>query len=103
MTVYAAQTGVFAGICLGYGILFLFVGLRRRQNKQLNLLFALFALAYTGTLLLGIWYRSQTSVEAFLAISRWDGIFIATAFITLNWYVATLHTRPFSRNTIYGA
>lgn len=88
MSIYTTLIGVIAGICLGYSILFLFTGLRRHQNRQSNLLFALFAFAYTGTLLMGIWYRSQTTAVAFLAISRWDVIFIAAAFIALNWYVA---------------
>lgn len=101
MPIYAALIGVFAGICLGYGILFLFVGLRRRQNKQLNLLFSLFAFAYAGTLLMGIWYRGQTSVDSFLAINRWDGIFIALAFISLNWYVAT-YTTIFPKYYLWG-
>ena len=101
MIIYSALIGVFAGICLGYSILFLFVGLRRHHNKQLNLLFALFAFAYAGTLLMGIWYRGQTSVEAFLAISRWDGVFIALAFISLNWYVAT-YTSFFPRYYLWG-
>jgi len=101
MSIYAALIGVFAGICLGYSILFLFVGLRRRENKQLNLLFALFAFAYAGTLIMGIWYRGQTSVDAFLAISRWDGIFVATAFIALNWYVAT-YTAVFPKYYLWG-
>lgn len=100
MSIYATLIGIIAGICLGYGILFLFVGLRRRQYKQLNLLFALFAFAYAGTLLMGIWYRGQTSVEAYLAISRWDGIFIATAFIALNWYVAT-YTAVFPKRYLW--
>lgn len=101
MTIYAAIIGVLAGICLGYSFLFLFVGLRRRQAKQQNLLFALFAFAYAGTLLMGIWYRGQTTVEGYLAISRWDGIFIATAFIALNWYVAT-YTAVFSKYYLWG-
>ncbi len=88
MSIYAAVIGTIAGICLGYAILYLFVGLRRREDKRLNLTFALFALGYAGTLLLGIWYRSQTTAAEFLAISRWDGVFIWLAFVALNWYVA---------------
>ncbi len=88
MSIYATIISLIAGICLGYALLYLFVGLRRGQDKRLNLLFALFALGYAGTLLMGIVYRSQATVEAFLAISRWDGIFIWLAFVALNWYVA---------------
>ena len=88
MSIYATLIVLIAGICLGYALLYLFVGLRRGQGKRLNLLFALFALGYAGTLLMGIVYRSQTTVEAYLAISCWDGIFIWLAFVALNWYVA---------------
>jgi len=89
MSIYATLIGAIAGICFGYSILYLFVGLRRSEDKRLNLTFALFALGYAGTLLLGIWYRDQTTAADFLAISRWDGIFIWLAFVSLNWYVAT--------------
>lgn len=88
MQIYATIIGVIAGICLGYAILYLFVGWRRSGDKRLNLLFALFAFGYAGTLLLGIWYRSQETVTEYMAISRWDGVFIWLAFVSLNWYVA---------------
>lgn len=88
MTVYAGLIGTIAGICFGYAILFLFIGWRRQEDKRLNLTFALFAFGYAGTLLMGIWYRSQETVADYLAISRWDGIFIWLAFVSLNWYVA---------------
>ena len=81
MSIYATIIGTIAGICLGYAILFLFVGLRRREDKQLNLTFALFAFAYAGTLLMGIWYRGQTTAVSFLAISRWDGVFVGLVHI----------------------
>ncbi len=83
MSIYAALIGTFAGICLGYAILYLFIGWRRQVDRPLNLYFALFAFGYAGTLLLGIWYRSQDSVAGYLAVSRWDGIFIWLAFISL--------------------
>ena len=67
VTPTAARKGLVAGICLRYGILFLFVGQRRILDKRLNLTFALFAFGYAGTLLLGIWYRSQTTVPDYLA------------------------------------
>jgi len=88
MSIYAALIGAIAGICLGYALLFAFVGLRRHRHRQLNLFFALFAFAYSGTLFMGIAFRSQTTAEAFLAISRWDSLFLWLAFVALNWYVA---------------
>ena len=101
MTIYATVIGTIAGICLGYAILYLFVGLRRGEDKRLNLTFALFALGYAGTLLLGIWYRSQTTAAEFLAISRWDGVFIWLAFVALNWYVAE-YTGSRSKGYLWG-
>ena len=88
MSIYATLVGMIAGICLGYAILYLFVGLRRSEDKRINLYFALFAFGYAGTLLLGIWYRSRTTATDFIRINRWDGIFIWLAFVALNWYVA---------------
>jgi signal transduction histidine kinase len=88
MSIYTTIIGLVAGICIGFGALYLFVGLRRRSNRVLNLLFAVFALAYAGTLLLGVFWRQATSVEAFLAINRWDALFLPLVFTSLIWYVA---------------
>ena len=85
MSIYAAAIGTTAGICLGFALLYLFSGLRRKEDKRLNLSFSLFAFGYAGTLLMGIYYRSQDTVAEFMAISRWDGIFIWLAFVALNW------------------
>ena len=46
MHYYFTAVSLIAGICLGFGILYLFIGLRRKDNKPLNLTFALFALCY---------------------------------------------------------
>ena len=54
MQIYATIIGTIAGICLGYAILYLFVGWRRGGDKLLNLTFALFAFGYAGTPLMGI-------------------------------------------------
>ena len=72
MSIYATVIGAIAGICLGYALLFAFVGLRRHQDKRLNLFFALFAFGYAGTLLLGIVYRSQRQqrLPLYLALGR---------------------------------
>ncbi|MGB3717893.1 MAG: sensor histidine kinase [Candidatus Promineifilaceae bacterium] len=88
MDYYAAANGIVAGICLGFGIIFLFVGLRRKNNKRLNLLFALFALAYAATLFNGIRFHNATSVEQYVGLARWDAIPVVLAFTALIWYVA---------------
>ena len=42
MHYYFTAVSLIAGICLGFGILYLFIGLRRQEDKPLNLAFALF-------------------------------------------------------------
>ena len=92
MSIYATFIGVIAGICLGYALLYLFIGLRRRQDKRLNLLFVLFAFGYAGTLLLAIGYHSQTTVDAYVAIARADTLFVVAAWTGLIWFVG-IYTR----------
>jgi PAS domain S-box-containing protein len=88
MHYYFTAISLIAGICLGFGILYLFIGLRRQEDKPLNLTFALFALCYSITLFNGIRWYSATSVTEFIAISRFDSIFSAGAFVGLIWYIA---------------
>lgn len=98
MNYYTVANAIVAGICFGFGIIFLFIGLRRRERKRLNLLFAAFALAYAATLFNGIRFHNATSVDTYLAIIRGDAVFVVTAFISLIWYVAeytTVKAKPF--------
>jgi len=88
MHYYFTAVSLIAGICLGFGILYLFIGLRRKDNKPLNLTFALFALCYSATLFNGIrWYSTNIATE-FIAINRFDSIFVAGAFVSLIWYIS---------------
>jgi signal transduction histidine kinase len=88
MHYYFTAVSLIAGICLGFGILYLFIGLRRKDNKPLNLTFALFALCYAATLFNGIRWYSTTIVTEHLAINRFDSIFVAGAFVGLIWYIS---------------
>ena len=88
MHYYFTALSLVAGICLGFGILYLFIGLRRKHNRPLNLTFALFALCYAATLFNGIRWYSTNSVTEFVAINRFDQIFVAGAFVSLAWYIA---------------
>ena len=88
MHYYLTAVSLIAGICLGFGILYLFIGLRRKDNKPLNLTFALFALCYAATLFNGIRWYSTTIVPEFIAINRFDSIFVAGAFVGLIWYIS---------------
>jgi signal transduction histidine kinase len=85
---YTIANGIIAGICLGFGIIFLFSGLRRQENNKLNLLFAVFALSYAATLFNGIRFHNAASADEYVAITRWDAIFVVLAFATLIWYIA---------------
>jgi signal transduction histidine kinase len=85
---YNAVIGVVAGVCLGFGILYLFIGYRRRTNKFRNLTFAVFALAYAATLLMGIGYHNANSVASFLALGRIDVIFVLSALVALIWFIS---------------
>jgi signal transduction histidine kinase len=85
---YFTTISIIAGICLGFGILYLFIGLRRKDNKPLNLTFALFALCYAVTLINGIRWYSSTIVTDFISINRFDSIFVTGAFVALIWYIS---------------
>ena len=88
MHYYFTAVSLIAGICLGFGILYLFIGLRRKDNKPLYLTFALFALCYAATLFNGIRWYSTTNVTEYIAIQRIDSIIVVGAFVGLIWYVA---------------
>ena len=88
MHYYFTAVSLVAGICLGFGIAYLFVGLRRKDDKALNLTFAIFALCYAATLFNGIRWYSTTSVTEFIAINRFDSIFVTGAFLSLIWFIS---------------
>ena len=88
MHTYFTIISLIAGICLGFGILYLFVSLRRKTDKRLSFTFSLFAICYAITLINGIRWYSSTSVVEHIAILRFDAIFVALAYIALIWYIA---------------
>ena len=88
MHYYFTAVSLIAGICLGFGILYLFIGLRRKDNKPLYLTFALFALCYAATLFNGIRWNSTNNITEYVAINRLDSIFVTGAFIGLIWYIS---------------
>jgi PAS domain S-box-containing protein len=88
MHYYFTAVSLVAGICLGFGILYLFIGLRRKDNKPLYLTFAIFALCYAATLFNGIRWYSTAIVSEYVAINRFDSIIVVGAFVSLIWYVA---------------
>ena len=88
MHYYFTAVSLIAGICLGFGTLYLFIGLRRRENKPLYLTFAIFALCFAATLFNGIRWYSTNNISEFVAINRFDSIFVVGAFVGLIWYVS---------------
>jgi signal transduction histidine kinase len=88
MNFYALSLGVVAGISLAFGFLFLFIGLRREDNRRLNLTFALFALSYGGATLFAINNYAVTSVAEYVTASRLIGPFVALGWVFLVWFVA---------------
>jgi hypothetical protein len=88
MHYYFTAVSLIAGICLGFGILYLFIGLRRKDNKPLNLTFASFALCYATTLVNGIRWYSTNKLTEYIAINRLDSIVVAGAFVALALYVS---------------
>lgn len=88
MNYYTIANAIVTGICVGFGFIFLFVGLRRLENKRLNLLFAVFALSYAATLFNGIRFHNAASTAAYTAIIRGDAVFVVAAFVALIWYTA---------------
>jgi signal transduction histidine kinase len=89
---YLTALSLVAGICFAFGILYLFIGLRRKHDRGLNLTFAFFALSYAAAVLSGIGNYSATSVAGWLSSARWDGVFVVSTWLLLIWYV-TIYTR----------
>lgn len=101
MSLYASLIGLMAGICLAFGILHLFIGLRSKAGRRLHLFFSIFAWGYGGTLLLGVAYHQASTIESFVTLNRWDALFVPAAFIGLVWYVS-IYTSFGPRPLIWG-
>jgi signal transduction histidine kinase len=85
---YAVALGVISGLCLGVGLLHLFIGLRRRSLDPKHVSFGLFALAYGAAVLLGLLLYRSTSLDQYLARDRWSGVTAVAAYLALIWFVA---------------
>jgi hypothetical protein len=88
MDIFAISLAVVSGLCLGTGLLYLFIGLRRRGTDMKHLTFALFALAYAGAVLFGLLMYRSTSLGQYLVVDRWSGVFAGLTYIFLVWFVA---------------
>ena len=88
MHYYLIALAIVAGICFSFGILFLFTGLRRKDDSWSTVLFSLFALSYAAVILTGIANYSATSVDDWLSSARLDGVFVVLTWCLLIGYVA---------------
>ncbi|MGD9145515.1 MAG: hypothetical protein PVI80_08135, partial [Anaerolineae bacterium] len=88
MHYYLIALSIVAGICFAFGILFLFTGLRRKDDSWSTVLFSLFALSYAAVILTGIANYGATSVDAWLSSARLDGVFVVLTWSLLIGYVA---------------
>jgi signal transduction histidine kinase len=89
MQPYLTALSIMAGVCLGFGIIFLFIGLRRRGTDMVQFTFGLFAVAYGGAVLTGLLMYGADTLPQYLAVSRWSGAFAGITYIFLIWFVAT--------------
>jgi signal transduction histidine kinase len=78
-----------AGVSAGIGLLYLFVGVRRTVDRRLNVLFALFALAYAGWALSARAGYLASDVAGHLRAGRATAVFAALGISLLVWFVAT--------------
>lgn len=100
MNYFSVTLGVVAGICLGFGILYLFIGLRRKEKKRLNLTFSLFAFAYAGAILAAANNYAATLLTDYISAGRYNGPFVVIAWISLLWYVS-FYTKVQPRPLLY--
>ena len=92
MNYFSTSLIFVAGLSCAFGLIYLFIGLRRQDEGPLNLTFALFALAYAGAPLAAESAYTAISVGQYIVANRMTGFFAVPAFIFLIWYVA-LYTK----------
>jgi signal transduction histidine kinase len=78
-----------AGLSAGIGVLYLFVGVRRAVDRRLNVLFALFALAYAGWALAARAGYLASDVAGHIRAGRATAVFASLGISLLVWFVAT--------------
>jgi len=101
MSVFLLVLGTLAGICVGIGIIYLFLGFRRQDRDRLFITFGLFSLAYAGAIATaGLAYKSNF-LEQYMVVSRWGGVFTVLALILLIWFVAE-YTKVKPRIYLFG-
>ena len=85
---FTTAIAIAAGVSVAFGILYLFIGLRRTSQQAVNLLFAFFSLAYAGAILGARASYLADSLDQYATASRVSAFFAAFGFTLLVWFVA---------------
>jgi len=85
---FTTAIAVVAGLCIAFGALYLFVGVRRPTNRVRNLLFAGFAFAYAGAILAARSSYLADSVDGFVTANGVSILFAGLGFSFFVFYVA---------------
>jgi signal transduction histidine kinase len=85
---FTTSIAVVAGLCLAFGILYVFTGIRRPSSRSLNLLFGFFALAYGGAIMTARAAFMSETIGEFALATRISSVIAAAGFALLNWFVA---------------
>ena len=85
---FTTAIAIVAGLCLAFGILYLFIGLRRTAQRRLNLLFASFSLAYAGAILGARAGYLADTLDQYATAAQVSTLFAAVGFTLLVWFVA---------------
>ena len=85
---FTTSIAVVAGLCLAFGLLYLFTGVRRPSHRRLSLLFGFFAIAYAGAIMTAREAFMADTISQFAAAVRISTVFAAAGFALLVWFVA---------------
>ena len=88
MDYFTSSIAIVAGLCIAFGGLYLFIGVRREADRARNILFALFSLAYGGAILTARASFMADSVEQYASAARVSTAIAAVGFTLLVWFVA---------------
>jgi signal transduction histidine kinase len=85
---FTTSIAVVAGLCLAFGILYMFTGVRRPSQRALNLLFGFFALVYGGAIMAARAAFMSETIGQFVVATRISTAIAAAGFSLLIWFVA---------------
>jgi signal transduction histidine kinase len=85
---FTTSIAVVAGLCLAFGVIYVFTGVRRPSHRTLNLLFGFFALAYGGAIMTARAAFMADTVDQFASAVRISTVISAVGFALLVWFVA---------------